>query len=412
MKKVELNVKSYAVLFSHLSGFAAINAWGSLQQSFFKQSSGHVLIVVPIGLIGLFMMYTGYGAIRDYIARMDDGEKDEFEEKWNEETEESEHDVAGLSLSFLTVQALRFKIGGVLPNQEGIENDTDYSSHGGKQWHLLCGSGVIFFILSILVVFSEERLEHRIHKMSHHAQERVKRMVEILNNYFTFAFAWCVFYGVKWAVQSLKLSDEHALMAVVLALLLSAMSFAFIFGLDAMMDNKLFGEDSEAAGAAAEKMITALGILIGFSWEQCFDTAVTVIAEGQHVLNPAISKLLMSILLVLIVFPAWRGYILPTEQALLGEDTEAKYFFAKALIEQRDLFNDEEHAEARLDMAHLKLKHYRRMAHNTPHPAENAGKHLTHLRVTTDGITEVEAPSPNKLQKKATHMKELTHALL
>merc|ERR1712228_658999 len=91
------------------------------------------------------------------------------------------------------------------------------------------------------------------------------------------------------------------------------------------MDRKFFGE-GKSASEAAEKMITGLGILIGFSWEQCFDTAVTVIAEGkaEQYLDPSITKIIMSAMLVLIVFPAWRWFILPTEQELIGANTEAK----------------------------------------------------------------------------------------
>ena len=46
------------------------------------------------------------------------------------------NDVAGLSMSFLTVQALRFWISGILPNQEGpepSENGTSGSETGGSR---------------------------------------------------------------------------------------------------------------------------------------------------------------------------------------------------------------------------------------------------------------------------------------
>ena len=65
-----------------------------------------------------------------------------------------------------------------------------------------------------------------------------------------------------------------------------------------MEDNHYFGEDSEIANDATEKMITGLGILIGFSWEQSFDTAVDVVAEGcpgtiLHPLGPRFRAVLL-----------------------------------------------------------------------------------------------------------------------
>ena len=84
-----------SVLFSHVAGFATINAWGSLQQKFFNASCWQALLVVPMGSVGLLIAYHIFDLIREHIAQMDDGEKDEYEEKWDEETEEAENDVAG-----------------------------------------------------------------------------------------------------------------------------------------------------------------------------------------------------------------------------------------------------------------------------------------------------------------------------
>lgn len=247
-----------------------------------------------------------------------------------------------------------------------------------------------------LVLNLEERLEERIEHMKKESnKKKFKRIIEISNNYFTFAFAWCIFFGAKWGITAtltdLNMTKEEALIAVCLALLLSACAFAFIFILDKLMDGQFFGEEAESADDAVEKMITALGILIGFSWEQCFDTAVTVIAEGkaEHYVSPAITKLFLSVLLVLIVFPAWRWYILPTEQELIGEDTEEQVKLKAAAGHLREYFLDKNHDEHVLDHAHLRMKEHRREAFNQTHPSEYAGKNLTHVRVTVKGITTV-----------------------
>lgn len=172
------------------------------------------------------------------------------------------------------------------------------------------------------------------------------------------------------------------------------------------------GEDSEMAETAAEKMITALGILIGFSWEQCFDTAVAVVAAGgkAHV-PPAVSKLVMSVALVFLVFPAWRLYILKAERELVADDTEAKIKLKNAVGEHRELFLSKDKEEHKLDLAHLKMKQYRREAFEQPHPSL-AGKNLTHLQVTAVGITEVEQPHLHRQKTKVAHLKELNQRLL
>eukprot|EP00442_Polarella_glacialis_P019042 CAMPEP_0115162084 /NCGR_PEP_ID=MMETSP0227-20121206/71758_1 /TAXON_ID=89957 /ORGANISM="Polarella glacialis, Strain CCMP 1383" /LENGTH=447 /DNA_ID=CAMNT_0002574241 /DNA_START=28 /DNA_END=1369 /DNA_ORIENTATION=- len=379
MEKVELNLKSWSVLFSHVAGFATINAWGSLQQTYFKGSPQSALLVVPIGFIGLQVLFAAMDSIRWKISHMDDGEEDEFEHKWDEETEEAENDVAGLSLSFLTVQALRFYISGILPNAEGIEPWEDSSP--------MAAGCFGFFALSIGVLSSEKFMKE--------PSERVERVIEILNNYFTFGMSWCFFYGVRWAISSTQFTSENALLLVVIALFLSVVSFMLIFILDKAEDNKLFGEDEVAAGAG-EKMIQGLGILIGFSWEQSFDTAVGVVAAGlEGRCPPVLSKLIMSVMLILIVFPAWRRHILPTEQAMSEEITEegAEKARLKQLAQQHmDFFLDKETGDDVLDRAHLEMKKHRRLIHQLEHPGRKIAHGLKHFQVTAKGITEVDEP--------------------
>lgn len=150
MDKMELNMKSYATLLAHLTGFASINAWGSLQQfggicmgatslmgegDECSDHGGYILLnirasaalcfaVIPISFLGQFTLQRITNYIRYRVAMGDDGEEDEFEKLWDEEAEESENDVMGLTLSFNLMQAIRAAIvivdGKVnLPNPEG-----------------------------------------------------------------------------------------------------------------------------------------------------------------------------------------------------------------------------------------------------------------------------------------------------
>lgn len=379
MEGVELNMKSYSVLFSHIAGFASINAWGSLQQVFLNSNPFIAILAVPIGFVGLFGVFFAFDLLRDKIAKSDDGEVDEYEAKWDEETEEAENDVAGLSLSFLTVQVIRFAISDKLPNQEGLEEgDPKFSM---SQWGSLLVCGLVFEVIAVLVNRAEGRVPHE--------AERLKRAYSVANNYFSFGNSWCFFYAVRWAIVSSSFTSEPALLPVCIALFLSAVSFLFIWILDKIEDNQLFGAESEEG---IDLIIQGLGVLVGFSWEQCFDVAVTVVASScKHTLQPPTTKLLLSVLLVLIVFPAWRIYILKTEQELIEETTERglKDKKIKHLLGQHgSLILDEDCDEHLLDLAHLKMKQKRRNVHGRSHPAVEHG--LKYCTVTAAGIHEVD----------------------
>jgi len=366
LRAVELDMKCWAVLFAHLTGFSSINAWGSIQQTgYFSASPSSSLLVLPLQLVGLFAVFHILDGIRWRIANSDDGEVDEYEEAWDEEAEESENDVAGLSLSFLTVQALRFKFCGILPNAEGVLTGFE-ATHVEVYELLLCG--ILFAAGSVVVLWLATYIRE--------GDEKKERFAAVINNYCSMGFAWCVFYGTKWWISSLHFTNEETLLRVVLALVLSAGSFLFIFFLDKLEDNELLGKD---ANESLEVIIEGLGILVGFSWEQSFDVAVEdITTSAKSLMPPSLSRLLMSIVLIAVVLPAWRYYILPKEQLLKEvrkDEGKHEKEFREGLLALQDQFFNKRAKEQDLDMMHLQLKQMRRDAHEHHGHHHHGGEH-------------------------------------
>jgi len=399
LEEVELNMKSYAVLFSHTTGFASINAWGSVQQVFLKSSPQHAVLAVPLGYIGLWIFYKCLNATREWIALADDGRIDEFEESWDRETEEAENDVAGLSLSFIGVQALRFHICGTLPDKEGIEPWNELSAHSGRECLTLFVWGLVFGILSVIMM-NVKFLFGAICSQGKCGICGMQRgLLSLTGCYMQFANAWCFFYSSKWALASLHFTSENALLHVADALFLSTVSFSLIFSLDKISDNKMLG-DGQGAAETVNLIIIGFGILIGFSWEQSFDVAVDVVSQAakQH-MPPCFTKMIMSGFLVLIVFPAWRIHILRTYCELVDESQGTSKSRLKSFASQHyELFIDPKTAEQNLDMAHLKLKEHRRVLIQSEQgsnvPYQRKPTHCQrHLMVTTRGISEIQQGS-------------------
>lgn len=417
---VELRVKSWAVLFAHLSGFAAINAGGCLQQNIFSSTPLETVCVVPLGWMGLVVMYHGYDSIRETATRIGDGAKDEYNNLWDDEVEKAEDDVAGMSLSFLVVQSVRFSISGALPNQEGNEEWKDAISHTHHQCELLLGSGFACFVLSLWPLVVEACFQERIEKLPHTTQQRVTRLTVIWNNLFTFGSAWCMFYGTEWCLASVDFTAESSVLGVVLALVLSALAFLFIFLLDKIVDTSLLGHDSEVADAGVDKLITALGVLVGFSWEQSFGLAVGVVAtSNEDLCHPSLLKMFVSVLVVAVIFPAWRLHILRKEHGLaedggeLAEDGHGKHILKVAAQQHCDTFLSTDVDEHALDLTHLKLKHQRRMALGVASTVQRAAvAGLKHLCVTAAGIVEVGEPSVERRHMSSQAHSEITKSLL
>lgn len=318
VKKGQLDMKCWAVLFGHITGFASINAYGTLQGMMIPQdddqrhASSHNLLMVTstplVAFISLSILFWMYDKVRDVVMLGDDGKKDEMEEMWDEETEETEDDVMGLAVSFMTVQVARFAIINVLPNEEGeVEGEMAYTL---GQAGAVVGFGVFIFAL------------HVIRTQVIKGDIFTKRVTEQFKVICGMVFAWCFFFGIQMFVEHIVdaegLSDAakgvETIKAVAVAVLITFCCYVMIFVLDKLADAD-FTDD--AIDKSIRELIKALGILIGFAWEKSFDAAVVSVAEeASHSLAPSVTKLIMSVVICITVIPAWRWYILPQLQEL------------------------------------------------------------------------------------------------
>jgi hypothetical protein len=302
----ELNVKAAGQLLAHMTGFATINAFGYLQHSPIFQPLGVLgaFLAVPMAGVGMLLFFWLLQRLRKVIID-NDGDTEE-DEKWEDETEEAENEVLSLSLSFLTVQALRFWIGGELPDIEGAETLLSVHNHTYKNVLMLALGAVIFGGAAVGLVAVRNHLAAKAQAAVGDEHAFSRRFAVMGQGFCTMGKAWCIFYASRWAVEISGLEIEETLLRVLLAMLVTTFSFCFIFALDKIADSH-HGDDTEAA---IKTIIGSTGILIGFSWEQAFDEGVEGICEKITVIEQHWTKLILAIFLVGLVLPAWRIWIL------------------------------------------------------------------------------------------------------
>eukprot|EP00931_Biecheleriopsis_adriatica_P078767 TRINITY_DN52184_c0_g1_i1.p1 TRINITY_DN52184_c0_g1~~TRINITY_DN52184_c0_g1_i1.p1 ORF type:complete len:549 (+),score=94.90 TRINITY_DN52184_c0_g1_i1:28-1674(+) len=353
--KHHLDVKCWAMLFAHTAGFAAINCFGVLQQGFFSQSPMRAFLVVPLTAASLSLLFWILGRIGRALRRrrmLQLGAH--FFQLWEDEAEEAENDTAALALSFLTCQALRFQTGGVLPDLEGEEPPATPSG-------FLLACSLLFAAIAVVSVFCLE-LKHEALK----ARPYLHRSSEVFQLVCCMCCAWCSYYGMKRLVFSLQRHDgeedqtmTEEVLRIVLAVLLSFCAFLLIFALNWIVDREKMLEAKEAelmaqARAAGKvvkvysgvdhsgiqllrsksgnteikstalqrklvlqgsmTLIKAMAILVGFSWEQAFDLSVNQTCAQFTYISTAWAELLFAALMVAMVLPAWRLYILPNAE--------------------------------------------------------------------------------------------------
>lgn len=245
-------------------------------------------------------------------------------------TEEDE--VISLAVSFLAVQMLRFCISGHLPDASGVD----------KPWQELHSNFQCALLLLAGVIAGGADVARLLHERSHNvnftrvasSDSKVStspvssaRAGGWFQKISAMTFAFSLLFAAEWWISS-NFDLDGSLKAVVSALLVTFAAFIFIFGIDKVAD--MHFEDTEL-DQALRLIISALGMLVGFSWERCFDAALGGLstrgqgdgyeganaAMSRHHLGlgsvpPAVCNLLMAVGLAVLVLPAWKWYILPS----------------------------------------------------------------------------------------------------
>jgi len=298
-----------------MTGFAAINAGGTLQHMhIFSGSPVLVLLAVVVNTIFLAVLFHVFGWLRDLAINVD-GVETEEEQLFKEHVEEAENDIAGLSISFLLVQALRFITSGSLPNKEG----GDHESHGQPEalWLLLLGC--CFAVVTYMMMFVMG--SHDGHGEAHPTW-RVK-VAAVSQSVFGMMFAWCTLFATRGLMraspllQSMGAGPQTMQGRILAAMIVSAGTMSFILLIDMIDDNsegfarRLNLENvlsGRAQKRAVQSFVLAISILVGFSWEHCVDFGLASLSSLTE--HPTGMKLVFTSVVFFILIPAWRKHIL------------------------------------------------------------------------------------------------------
>jgi len=142
------------------------------------------------------------------------------------------------------------------------------------------------------------------------------RFEEVASSVFAMVFVMAFFYATQWLVivsglcfllqtKEDKEVDE-ALVGMILAMLVSLVGFFGIWALDSFADAD---SASKAAKKASRKLIGAVGILIGFAWEQSFDgtmhSVTSVMSMGVW------GQVAVTVGVLIVIVPAWVRFVIP-----------------------------------------------------------------------------------------------------
>lgn len=319
-------MKCWGTLFAHMSGFAAINAGGTMQHLEFFGSKWYLsLAPLFINQIFIICLFTGFKKMRTAMnaEAIKAGRAGKRAAMFDEEVMDSENDISSLAGSYLLVASIRYALIGIQPNMLGeIEGETPWHSV-----YALYSVGLVLTCLGVLLILIKSRMTAAVTSEAEAAEIEESptiRALNIMSGMLGMGFAWSALYASRTVFEKEPFLDRHHIGMgtiagrVLLALVLSVVSMVIIFGLDVVGD--FFAARSppgQNTGAPIIiQIVSAKSILVGFSWEHAFDGGVEAISSVTS--SPMIAETCLAAAVFLVVVPAWRRHIL-TKSMVLNE---------------------------------------------------------------------------------------------
>jgi len=290
--RMVLNLKCWAVMLGIITGASSMGFFSSIQE-LGKDSTTWILAMPVVAFFTLGAIYHFGDSIRMHVQRMDDGEVDIYEEAWDKYTDQTEDVVIALTVGHLVVQSSRYLMTGTLPLPTG-EVRPGTAIEDVDVW-TLTGSSFIYISLIIGIQFWKPQTDF--------GEMVQRRGGQILANCTAFA----LFYSTTWyAKEMLELSGPAQ--SLVVALGVTWCAFIALLLLDFLADLECTGERFDRA---LRQMVAPISVFIGFGWKGAFAAAGTTLVQDIHLFSPPLENLLMTLILLSFVLPAWRMYILP-----------------------------------------------------------------------------------------------------
>jgi len=291
--------KAAGGLFAHIAGFAA--SFLTAETQFMEPIKHSVALTFLVALgsgLGLSALNWCACQVRQKVIQWD-GKKDEAEEEWEDVVEDAEQDVLALTMGFALMQAFRFLVVG-----ESQPFEPDEAPEDIRQWEtnaLLC-CGVLFALLvGLASVFNAT------HREKFTKGSLLRHFVDAQPSVMSMGMAWSLLFWGEWQVYCLGFKGVRIAGCLCVALLMSLLGVASVFGLDRIAS---VWKDAEASKLAIPQLVLAVGLLVGFAWERCFDMGLDTISELHGPYAHIITHALQVGLLVIVV-PAWSKYVQP-----------------------------------------------------------------------------------------------------
>jgi hypothetical protein len=301
-----LNMLFVRILGAHLVGFAAAEAFGTVQQEipfgnnmFYDLCLAGICLIFLIVLEVVFLTFALGGS-----------------EELDEHREEFSDDFFGFSVGFLLAQFAKMTVLGHLTPIHGQPKE-----HSKKEVGLLG----LWMAAALVALVTASMIKEK--NSARNSSKFAQRWSGLAQQLCLFFFAWIGMFATQWTWFLEFPGHTISFGRMVLALLGSIVAMGAIYVLDGLVDL--------GAPKSLRTIINGFAVLIGLLWEQAFHEAIHSLSSGF--VYPETCNTIMTVGIIILVLPAWRFYILPRASEDVEDFQEKvveKFVFTGAPVRQ------------------------------------------------------------------------------
>jgi len=238
-------------------------------------------------LIGLLVLALSLAAIGATVFQVKKATGAARDDAFMDMTDDMENDFGAMAFSVCFCMFLRFVITGHHPVDDETEFDHTQSDRNWMLFTAFCNLIIAFFA----VPYCSRQVKNY----------TAQRVMNFLSTVFAMNVAWSFFYWGEWEFFESMYKHDPIFGRVCFALLTTVLGCGGIFVLARFR--------MPSGTKQAKVALTALGLMVAWSWELCFDAAIDDMCEGRS--HPALYKMGAAVIMFAVVIPVYAMYMKP-----------------------------------------------------------------------------------------------------
>jgi len=281
---------------AHVVAFSSIHAAAGAQNHWVGMYYHWSMCIFAMGVLGLGLGIIGYLV---YTAKKKAQGNLLEDDVFMDKTDDLENDFGAMAFSVVFTLFVRFIITGHHP----VDDETGFDHTKTQRLYMF-----VYACLSFVVAgFSVALLSKKAAEAAEANNYAKKRVCNFAITVSAMNVAWAFLYWGEWEFFDALFPGEAVKGRVMFAILSSIVGGLAIIGLTRLVKSE--AKLSQGTKGAEMVAITAVGLIVAWSWELCFDAAVEDMTAG--VSHPVGWKVASCLTLFSIILPVYAYYIKP-----------------------------------------------------------------------------------------------------